>query len=236
MKKYDDKTFKDKVLNTHKWIKSIDETYDSKVIKIKVTCHNNHQNFINVKDLTRPNRVKFCKECVSESTKERLCKNCGKILDKKDKRIIFCSHSCAASFNNRNRLKKSLKKCLYCNNTISKNSKSDFCSLDCRTTYLNNKKIDLWKNDNTVVSSESCPRWLRRYLIEKADHSCERCGWSVKNEFTGKIPLQIHHKDGNFRNYSEDNLEILCPNCHSLTENYGSRNIGSGRPLRYNKK
>lgn len=31
-------------------------------------------------------------------------------------------------------------------------------------------------------------------------------------------------------NVAEDNLQLLCPNCHSLTENYGRLNAKSTRP------
>lgn len=34
----------------------------------------------------------------------------------------------------------------------------------------------------------------------------------------------MHHKDGNPRNNDFANLQILCPNCHSQTENYCSKN------------
>lgn len=34
------------------------------------------------------------------------------------------------------------------------------------------------------------------------------------------ISFELHHKDGNKLNNSRDNLEILCPNCHSQTPNY----------------
>jgi transposase-like protein len=32
--------------------------------------------------------------------------------------------------------------------------------------------------------------------------------------------MQLHHIDGNNKNNSLDNLQMLCPNCHSQTENY----------------
>lgn len=44
------------------------------------------------------------------------------------------------------------------------------------------------------------------------------------NPTTGLVPLQIHHIDGNALNNKASNLQLLCPNCHSLTENFGSRN------------
>jgi predicted HNH restriction endonuclease len=46
---------------------------------------------------------------------------------------------------------------------------------------------------------------------------------------TGNIPLQIHHIDGDATNNKEENLQLLCPNCHTLTENYGSLNKNATR-------
>jgi hypothetical protein len=66
--------------------------------------------------------------------------------------------------------------------------------------------------------------YIRKYLLDVYNHKCSKCGWCEINPFTRHIPLEIHHKDGNSLNRSENNLELLCPNCHSLTENHGSRN------------
>lgn len=38
-----------------------------------------------------------------------------------------------------------------------------------------------------------------------------------------KLTLHLEHKDGNHRNNKIDNLEILCPNCHSQTSTYNTR-------------
>ena len=54
------------------------------------------------------------------------------------------------------------------------------------------------------------------------EDKCERCGIS---EWQGeKLTLELHHKDGNHYNNTLSNLQILCPNCHSLTEKYNGRN------------
>ena len=37
-----------------------------------------------------------------------------------------------------------------------------------------------------------------------------------------RIPLEIHHIDGDCTNNKMENLQLLCPNCHSLTSNFGS--------------
>ena len=66
---------------------------------------------------------------------------------------------------------------------------------------------------------------LRLRLIEDGlrKNECESC----RNElWNGKpIPLELHHIDGNNLNNQIENLQILCPNCHAQTPNYGVRNI-----------
>ena len=74
--------------------------------------------------------------------------------------------------------------------------------------------------------------YLKRYLFEKYNNKCCKCGWGETNPYTGNIPLEVEHKDGNYTNNSEDNLELLCPNCHSLTSTYKGANRGKGRTSR----
>lgn len=55
------------------------------------------------------------------------------------------------------------------------------------------------------------------------EEKCEICGLS---EWQGiKIPLELHHKDCNHYNNDLDNLQILCPNCHSIQPGNSGRNI-----------
>ena len=57
-------------------------------------------------------------------------------------------------------------------------------------------------------------------------HKCESCGLE---EWKGRsIPLEVHHIDGDELNSELSNLQILCPNCHALTDNYKGKNINSG--------
>lgn len=58
-------------------------------------------------------------------------------------------------------------------------------------------------------------------LTHLRGHKCECCGLS---EWLGQpITLEVHHVDGDRLNNSLDNLQILCPNCHSQTENWRGR-------------
>ena len=53
---------------------------------------------------------------------------------------------------------------------------------------------------------------------------CENCG--VSEWFSVKLPLELHHKDGNHHNNELSNLGILCPNCHSIQEGNSGANKG----------
>ena len=75
---------------------------------------------------------------------------------------------------------------------------------------------------------------VRRFCVDRAGNKCERCGWSEINLKTGMVPIQLHHKRGFYENRPED-LEVLCPNCHSLTDTFGNLNHGKGRKHRTTK-
>lgn len=92
---------------------------------------------------------------------------------------------------------------------------------------LINLKISNSLKNSLVISNKRKPLnelksipHIRTILIHKRGRKCEKCGWDLKNQFHNIIPVQLHHKDGNKDNNFEDNLEILCPNCHSLTEHF----------------
>jgi hypothetical protein len=61
---------------------------------------------------------------------------------------------------------------------------------------------------------------LRRKLIEDKikEDKCELC--RIDEWMGKKIKLELHHKDLNHFNNNLENLQILCPNCHSLIPNH----------------
>lgn len=60
-------------------------------------------------------------------------------------------------------------------------------------------------------------------LLKIKEHRCECCGLSEWNHMP--ITLHAHHIDGDKTNNELNNLSLLCPNCHSQTDNFGSKNI-----------
>lgn len=114
--------------------------------------------------------------------------------------------------------------CLYCGKEID--YKRTYCSNKCCTSHMRLKVIERWKSgEYDGISGEySLSKSIRAYLLEKHEYKCEICGWGDVNPYTGTIPLEIHHKDGDYTNNKEENLQVLCPNCHSLTETHKSHN------------
>jgi predicted HNH restriction endonuclease len=43
------------------------------------------------------------------------------------------------------------------------------------------------------------------------------------------IPLELHHVNGDNRDNRIENLQLLCPNCHALTDNYRGLNKSAHR-------
>ena len=139
------------------------------------------------------------------------CKHCGKELDFDHRNNQFCSQSCAATYNNLKRPKK------------DRPSKEN----QLRAANVNFEK---WLNgENYVIRGFNIPRLVRRYLLNIHNNKCQCCGWGGPHPITGNIPLSIHHIDGDCTNNRINNLQLLCPNCHSLTPNFGNLNKNSKR-------
>lgn len=65
---------------------------------------------------------------------------------------------------------------------------------------------------------------IRSYLErEREERKCENCN---RSDWMGEqITLEIHRKtDKSYENCSEEEIEWLCPNCHSMTDGWRGRN------------
>lgn len=97
--------------------------------------------------------------------------------------------------------------------------------------------LERWKQglESGSTSNGEISKVVRKYILEKFKNMCSKCGWKEVNLTTQKIPVQIEHIDGNYSNNKEENLTVLCPNCHSLTSTFGNLNRGKGRKYRYKR-
>ena len=110
---------------------------------------------------------------------------------------------------------------------------SERTTLQMQAQYL--AYIERWKagEESGMRGQTNISSHIRKYLFEKHDSKCVECGWGQINPSTGKTPLEVDHIDGDHKNNVESNLQLLCPNCHSLTPTFKSLNNGSGRKTRY---
>lgn len=69
-------------------------------------------------------------------------------------------------------------------------------------------------------------RLRKRVVLEQSGH-CNKCG---NHEWLSEpIMLELEHIDGDNKNNVRENLECLCPNCHSQTKTWRGRNKVKGK-------
>jgi hypothetical protein len=142
-----------------------------------------------------------------------------------------------------------MKQCLKCGEQHEKSG--TYCSRSCANSRIFSDEAKLKKSialkgkpafrshyDKEAQAAKSRQRWLEKYnatpfvelgienrrrrVFEEQDYCCNKCGISEWQGF--KIPLELEHKDGNSTNNVRENLEGLCPNCHSITDTWRGRN------------
>ena len=122
------------------------------------------------------------------------------------------------------------KKCINCGGQKAR-ATYKYCSNKCQLKYQRDLYIKKWKEGkvNGLQSLGIVSTSIKIYLREKYNNKCCLCGWSEVNLKTGLVPLVADHIDGNWRNNTENNLRLICPNCDSLTPTYSGSNRGNGR-------
>lgn len=169
------------------------------------------------------------------------CLECGKEI----RNPKFCNRSCAAKFNNKKYPKRIAapesryhpqnlgKPCFRCGKPI-KTSGSKFCSLACQGAIRREKVIMDWlaDQDSGLTSIGTVKESIKEFYRWITNNKCQLCGWSINNEYTGKVPLVMDHIDGNFLFNRPENLRLICCNCDSLQATYKAANVGGGRKWR----
>jgi hypothetical protein len=82
------------------------------------------------------------------------------------------------------------------------------------------KKIEEILVENSTYQSYKLKKRLIAEGIKKS--VCESCGQSEWLE--QPIPLELYHINGNNSDNRLENLRLLCPNCHALTDSYRGKN------------
>jgi RNA polymerase subunit RPABC4/transcription elongation factor Spt4/predicted nucleic acid-binding Zn ribbon protein len=110
------------------------------------------------------------------------------------------------------------------------------CSAECYAVWVHEQKTEAWLrgelNPTDAHGMGRLPPWIKRWWVAEFGECCSPCGWAERNPFTGKIPLEWDHIDGDCSNNLRANLRLLCPNCHALTETHASGNYGKSKRRR----
>ena len=121
--------------------------------------------------------------------------------------------------------------CLSCQkeNIWLRQKTNKYCDNKCQQEFQYNQYIEQWKKgfQDGRKGKLQTSGYIHRYVLEKQDYKCAECGITEHNGFP--ITLELDHINGNSIDNAEENLRCLCPNCHSQTITYRSKNKGNGR-------
>lgn len=105
--------------------------------------------------------------------------------------------------------------------------KTAIASFQIDTSHFKQKSNKGKKNrDLSTILIEGLPcntTKLKKRLFREGvkEYRCEKCGISEWNN--EPIILELHHINGNHNDNHLENLQILCPNCHSQTVSFAGK-------------
>ena len=170
---------------------------------------------------------------------EKTCKHCNTLFTVPEYRkdtAIYCSRSCMA-LDARVQIVSSCEECgSKFTHIASRANKAKYCSQKCYHKAMNRKGTVEYKCQHCGKNFLDAPSHKRKYCskacvnksaketfkpkfttVRKAMltrgllNKCERCGFDEFPQILG-----VHHKDRDRNNNDMTNLEVLCPNCHSI--------------------
>lgn len=152
------------------------------------------------------------------------CEKCGKEHDGVFGSGRFCSLACSRSHPMSEGRRQKIKSGV--DHWITKMKTEDPCKW---AKYIEEQSNRGKTRVHWLKESSSGKSWeelgidgKKNRVKQEQNQSCNLCGLS---EWRGqKLALEIEHKDGQHQNNERENLEALCPNCHSLTETWRGKN------------
>jgi len=151
----------------------------------------------------------------------KICPKCG---DEHQKKGVYCSRPCANSriFTEEAKRKKSIANKKYYENLSDEEKAKKTSLLFKYSPYKSENYLEsLMTQDWNVIGIQG----KRLRVILEQDGSCNKCGLA---EWIGTpITLEYEHKNGDRDDNKRNNVECLCPNCHSQTPTWRGRKNGN---------
>jgi 5-methylcytosine-specific restriction endonuclease McrA len=143
----------------------------------------------------------------------KICQKCGINHSKSG---IYCSRTCANSRTHSEDTRIKIK------NSLKGKTTTRSPDPESRKKWLEKLKATRLKKYLETPFDELGMENRRRRVFEEQEYKCNRCG--IDKWLDQPISLELEHKDGNNQNNLRNNLEGLCPNCHSITDTWRGRN------------
>ena len=131
----------------------------------------------------------------------------------------YCSRACANSRVRTEEVKRKIGEGVRASEQFIKGNREkyiDYKELGKKLKQIADNKI-LEADYNTLTYDR-----LKKRIVLEQNQKCNHCGidkWNNK-----PIVLELEHIDGNHSNNERENLEAICPNCHSQTDTWRGRN------------
>lgn len=162
--------------------------------------------------------LKGCSEMTNQ------CKKCKKLFVPQSGLKSYCSLACRNSrtFSEETKMKKSTSAKAHWSG-LSSEKRAELIQKIADSETRNNTVKQTWIKKFAEKSWDELGNdGKRRRVFEEQNLCCKECGIS---DWRGQpLSLELNHIDGNNQNYVRENLEALCPNCHSITPNWRGRN------------
>ncbi len=152
------------------------------------------------------------------------CENCNISHNGEYGSGRFCSKKCSKSFSTKNKRSE-------INEKVSKKLSGRPIWNNAGFTKGADKRRHVFTNEDRLLATIKridaypleklkCKGSIRRRLLKQIT-MCEKCNIS---DWNGKeLIFELHHIDGNKNNNVKNNLQILCPNCHSQTDTFRNK-------------
>lgn len=145
-----------------------------------------------------------------------LCENCHTTHDANYGSGRFCSSKCARGFSTKEKRK-------LINQKVSDKLKGRIGGASTVTENSIEKTKETWRRKLIDADFDTLKYEARRKrIILEQDNKCNHCG--ISDWFGKPLSLEIDHINGISDDNRRENLEAICPNCHSVTDTWRGRN------------